>query len=158
MTERHVWMLPWIPAGASGTRARAAMAYAAAMLVTAATCVLQPREVLPLAVGVAVPSVLAAAALGYALGDWYRPIDGERPTFELVAVPALVALGAPILGAGMFLLVGLALFPSGANDSPLHAFPGAIAMTLGYLSATWPVVLCAFGLAGVVLARGQRRH
>lgn len=134
-------------------RLTSALTYAAAMVVAAAYCVLQSASPLPLAFGVASLSVMSAAVLGYGLGGWYSPIGAERPRFELIAVPVVVCLGAPVIGASVFLLAGFALAPSAARESPLLAVPGGIAMTIAYFSLTWPVALCAFGVAGVAMAR-----
>ena len=138
-------------------RFRSAIAYAAAMLVAAAYCVLQSFSVLPLALGVASLSVLSAGALGYGLGGWYSSVGSERPGFELVAVPVLICLGAPVAGASVFLLTGTVVGQTEAGESTLLAIPGGIAMTMAYISLTWPVALCAFAAAGVVMARISRQ-
>jgi hypothetical protein len=138
-------------------RVRSAIVYAAAMLVASAYCLLQSISALPLAFGVAALSVLSAAAIGYGLGGWYISVGSERPTFELVAIPVLVFLGGPVLGASIFLIAGAVLSQSGAGESPLWAVPGAIAMTMAYISLTWPVALGAFVAAGIAMARFSRR-
>ena len=138
-------------------RLRSAIAYAAAMLVAAAYCVLQSSSALPLALGVASLSVVSAGVLGYGLGGWYSSVGSERPGFELIAVPVLVFLGAPVIGASVFLLAGIALAQPGAGENPLLAIPAGIAMTMAYISLTWPVALCAFAAAGVVMARISRQ-
>jgi hypothetical protein len=138
-------------------RVRSAVAYSAAMLVAAAYCVLQSLSALPLALGVASLSVLSAAALGYGLGGWYSPVGSDRASFELVAVPLIVGLGAPAIGASLFLFGGVAVAQNGGGENPLWAVPGGIAMTMAYISLTWPVAVCAFAAAGFAMARISRQ-
>ncbi len=138
-------------------RVRSAIAYSAAMLIAAVYCVLQSVSALPLAFGVASLSVLSAAALGYGLGGWYSLVGSERASFELVAVPLMVGVGAPAVGGSLFLLGGVALAHDGAGENPLWAVPGGIAMAIAYVSLTWPVAVCAFAAAGFVMARISRQ-
>lgn len=143
--------------GLRTTRRQSSLAYAGAMLVVAVYFALLSGLPLYPAMGAAMLSVLSAAVLGHALGGWYAPVDRERPTFELVAVPALVLMGAPVIAAVLFLLAGAALYGLEPRPALIEVVPGGIAAAVLVLSATWPVALTAFSAAGIAMARIARR-
>ena len=122
-----------------------------AMLLAASYCVLKSSPPSWIAWGVAAASTFSAGALGYFFGGWYTPVAGERPSFELVAVPLSVSILAPVLGAVLFLLSGIIFAQPGLQDGVLWVAPMAVAMTLAYFTVTWPVAIAVFVLAGAAL-------
>ena len=122
-----------------------------AMLVAASYCVLKSSPPSGIAWGVALASTVSSGALGYFFGGWYTPVGGERPSFELVAVPLSISILAPVLGAGLFLLSAIIFSQPGLQDGVLWVAPMAVAMTLAYFTVAWPVAIPVFVLAGAVL-------
>jgi hypothetical protein len=121
------------------------------MLLAASYCALKSSPPSGLAWGVAAASTVSAGTLGYFFGGWYTPVAGERPSFELVAVPLFVSILAPVLGAALFLQSGIIFAQPGLQDGVLWVVPMAVAMTLAYFTVAWPVAIAVFVLAGVVL-------
>jgi len=138
-------------------RVRSATAYAAAMLLASAYCVLHSLSALPLALGVAALSVLSAAAIGYGLGSWYLRIDSDQPSFELVAVPLLAFFGGPLVGASLFMFGATVLSQPGAAENSVFSVYLAVPMTMAYLSLSWPVALPVFAAAAIAMAGFSRR-
>ena len=138
-------------------RVRSAATHGAAMLLASAYCVFHSLAALPLALGVATLSVLAAAAIGYGLGGWYLPSGSDRPTFELLAVPLLVFLGAPLVGAGLFMSAAAVVSQPGAEENSVFSVYLAVPMTMAYISLSWPVAIPVFTAAGIAMARFSRR-
>lgn len=139
-------------------RIKSGFAYALATLVPAAYCVYTSASALELALAVALASVISAAALGYGFGAWYLPVSEERPRFELVAIPLLVCLLAPLIGASASLIFGALAAQVSSQDGFFWVAPMAIAMTMVYFTVSWPVVLGSFVTAGVVMALVTRRE
>lgn len=104
-----------------------------------------------------VVAVLAAALIGYWLGSWYLPAEGERPGFELITCPLLVLFLAASAGSATVAVWDLWEGPSGSLGSAMLlvipiSFIGAIVFVL----TVWPVILVSFSLAGIALALMSR--
>ena len=100
-------------------------------------------------------AVAIAVWSGWLLGRWYRPVDGESPTFELLTCPMLVVL-ASVTG-GILAMIGCA-FAMGASEPNMWL---AIVVTLyfGFMvffSVAGLVVLVSFGVVGAWLAWRSR--
>jgi len=96
-------------------------------------------------------AVVLAACTGWGIGVWYRPVSGERPTYELVACPVLIALFS--LCGGIIVMAGWSL----ATGESVPNVWLAIAVTLyfgifAFLSVSWPVALASFGAVAIWLA------
>ncbi|MCR6699749.1 MAG: hypothetical protein NVV68_00610 [Dokdonella sp.] len=104
-----------------------------------------------------VVAVLAAALIGYWLGSWYLPVEGERPGFELITCPLLVLFLAVSAGSATVGVWHLWEGPSGSLGSAMLlvipiSFSGAIIFVL----MAWPAILVSFSLAGIALALTSR--
>ena len=101
-------------------------------------------------------AVVFAAAFGYRFGRWYRPVGGERPTFELVLCPVVVYLLASLCGSA----VACVLMAASNQPSPRDLVTGVPAMALFgviFVSiAAWPAILVSHAAAALVLARLSR--
>lgn len=102
-------------------------------------------------------AVLLAAFLGYRLGSWYLPVEGERPGFEFVAVPLLIAFSALFAGAVTVILCGVLDGPSaGLGEIVLWIIPASLFGVIAFVSVAWPAILVSFLWAGIALARLSR--
>jgi hypothetical protein len=102
-------------------------------------------------------AVLAAALLGYWLGSWYFPLEGERSGFELIACPLLVLFLATLAGSATVILWGLSDTPSGSLGlALLWVIPASLIGMVTFTSVAWPTILVSFSLAGIALARMSR--
>lgn len=102
-------------------------------------------------------AVLFAALLGYTLGSWYFPVEGERPGFELVAAPLLILFLAVFAGAATAMLWGVLDDPSaGLGEIVLWIIPVSLLGVIAFISVAWPAILVSFLGAGIALARLSR--
>ena len=137
-------------------RLRSSIYYAIAMAISAVYCYSHSEAYESFALIAASASVFAAFALGYWLGDWYVPVQGESPRSELVACPVLVSLLAPILGSMVVLLFASATSPEfSAGEVALWLLPMSAYGTLAYFSFSWPAIGFSFSIAGLALARSR---
>ena len=98
-----------------------------------------------------VTSSLAALTVGWWLGDWYAPVDGERPTYEFVLCP-FVVLGLSLsIGLALLTAWGLAVGPP--EPRPLMGLAAVLYFgVLIFLGAAWPAIAVTFGAVAVWLA------
>lgn len=102
-------------------------------------------------------AVLIAALLGYRLGSWYFPVDGERPGFELVAVPLLILFSAVFAGAATATVWCVLDDPSvRLGERVLWIIPASLLSVALFISVAWPAILGSFLWAGIALARFSR--
>ena len=100
-------------------------------------------------------ATLAALGFGWTFGKWYVPVQGERPTFELVLCPVLILVLSLAVGLMVIWAWMLAVEPS--EPQP---FMGLL-VVLGFgfpafIGTAWPAVVLAFGAVGVWLALRSR--
>lgn len=100
-----------------------------------------------------VVAVLAAALIGYWLGSWYLPVEGERPGFELIICPLLVLYLAASAGSATAVLWDLWERPFGSlGGAMFFAVPFSFSGAIFFMLMVWPAILVSFSLAGIVLA------
>ena len=100
-------------------------------------------------------ATVGAILVGWFLGSWYVPAEGERPSFELFAVPLLVSLLSLVFGLAVLTAFGLASGPY--EPRPMMGFGVVLGFGFSiFLSVAWPAVLVSFLLAGAWLARCSR--
>ncbi|WP_325375913.1 hypothetical protein [Dokdonella sp.] len=108
-------------------------------------------------VAASVVAVLAAALIGYWLGSWYLPVEGERPGFELITCPLLVLFLAASAGSATVALWDLWERPSGSlGGAMLLVIPISFSGAIFFMLMVWPAILVSFSLAGIALALMSR--
>lgn len=137
-------------------RLKSASAFGLAMVASVAYYFAMSPDLLSPASEIASAGATVGAALvGWLFGPWYVPGEGERPSFELFAVPLLVPLLA--LAFGLAVLTAFALASEPQESRPIMALGVALGFGFpAFLSVAWPAVLVSFLLAGVWLARCSR--
>ncbi|WLQ14430.1 hypothetical protein O5O45_00580 [Hahella aquimaris] len=98
----------------------------------------------------AAPYGLTAMAFAYLygkkFGDWYLPVDGEKPTFEIVCASCVVSFFAAISTGACIGLISSVW--EGMDGLSIGLFAGLA----GYLYAL-PLILILGGLGGLALTR-----
>ena len=138
-------------------RAKSAITYGAAMAASVAFFLLASPDLAnkPASWVAVVASSVSAVAVGWWLGRWYVPVQGERPTFELWLCPLVVLALSLALGLATLTAWGLVVGPP--EPRPLMGLGAVLYFgVLVFLSAAWPAVAVAFGAAGIWLARCSR--
>lgn len=140
-------------------RLKSSLCYTIAMAAPAVHCLWGSEIAEPFALITAFASILAASLLGFWLGAWYLPVQGERAGFELVACPVIIAIFAPVLGTASTLLWMYVSIPEARGADLLVALiPLSTYGMLFFLSLSWPALVISFSLAGLVLARSKHRQ
>lgn len=104
-----------------------------------------------------VVAVFAAALIGYWLGSWYLPVEGERPGFELMTCPLLVLLLATVAGSATAIMWDIAGTPSGGlGYALLWVIPATSVGVIAFIFTSWPAIVVSFSLAGLALALMSR--
>lgn len=104
-----------------------------------------------------VVAVLAAALIGYWLGSWYLPVEGERSGFELIACPLLVLFLAASAGSATAIMWDIAGTPSGGlGYALLWVIPATSVGVIAFIFTSWPAIVVSFSLAGIALALMSR--
>lgn len=138
-------------------RVKSSAYFAIAMASSVALFLLRFEFVGPPVIVAGLVAVLIAALLGYRLGSWYFPVEGERPGFELVAVPLLILFSAVFAGAATVMVWCVLDDPSTRlGESLLWIIPASLLSVALFISVAWPAILGSFLWVGIALARLSR--